>query len=96
MRRNLVQNPLLKSAPSVSELDVERTMGEQRARVAMTLTSGVRIQKMQDLLARIANLNESDFETTFRAMEGVLLSTVTRRTDTQKSKAKSDSGPIPF
>ena len=83
-------NPLLKLAPIATELDIERTLGEHRARVAMTLSTGSRIQKMQDLLARIASLGEADFEVTFRAMEGVLQSTLVRRGESQKNKMKSE------
>jgi hypothetical protein len=72
------------------EQELSRVLGDQMSRMSMNWTSGNRIQKMQDLLSKVSTLGETDFEVAFRAMEGVLQSTLVRNGESQKNKSKSE------
>jgi hypothetical protein len=72
------------------EQELSRVLGDQMSRMSMNWTSGNRIQKMQDLLSKVSTLGEADFEVAFRAMEGVLQSTLVRNGESQKNKSKSE------
>ena len=78
------------SNPSILEQDVERRLADQLARMSMGTSGSARPQKIQEIMARLAALNDSDFDLTVRALEGFVNSAVTRNQENLKNQSKAD------